>query len=744
DFNAIPSPPRGAITATYVTSAGNEMFVQTVFVATNLFDTNVAADITFITNGFFGGFGGPAIAQVGFKSVERDIALDQDVTNALYVIDGLAARTNVVLARNFTVPGNRKPDTYAVSRSPLDDFFVSRGNTSYSNFPPYLTSYGTNVVPVTYAAYSAQLAPQSFAGDPTNFPGRVEIVGQNVNLRDSRIRAESTVSITANNLQTNNLARVSAPYLNFDLGTTQPQLLVSNLAPPTVSRLYGTVSAWSAVWDNTDTRFPGVNIHFHVLVVDHTLQTTVPVTVSKFLGRAPRIVFQDNVRVNQRLRLDAGSVHVKTNGGLTFPPNWSWGSSNMQNILSFTNDSTVFVQGQAVLGTDRGYGYSNIVNRGSLSAQSFSITDDFFEHWGSITAQSGGFRLDARKACLFGQPAVRQLIIITNFQTNAVLAGASTITSRGDITLNVNSLQISNSVLQAGSSGVPGAIVITPGIRLTDAGPGYTNYWLASGGIRVMQRPTSLADLMGTYATVTSPPGSDVQSIWTGADVGAIAAGYNNNLALGKLTLDGGQDSVVRLSGLADKKKAMYVDYLELLNNATNFDAPDPSQLGLVVDATLVLYFAHANIDAAKLDGKQSGRIRWVKGFMGPLSTTNIVYPSGTVYPVNISLARHKDFDSDGDGIPNAKDPTPIFTAESVKLAIAKDTIPGRVLLSWQALANSTSYVEYKSPIASSGAWQVLRSTSAPVNMRLSLTDPSTGTGRTQRIYRVRMDLPPQ
>jgi len=157
-----------------------------------------------------------------------------------------------------------------------------------------------------------------------------------------------------------------------------------------------------------------------------------------------------------------------------------------------------------------------------------------------------------------------------------------------------------------------------------------------------------------------------------------------------------------------------------------------------------VLYFAHANFDAGKLDRKQNGRIRWVRGFLGPLSTTNIVYPSGKVYPVNISLAQHKDIDSDGDGIPNAKDPTPVFSEENINLRIGPDTQPNRVLLSWQALANSTSYVEYKSPIASTGAWQVLRSTTAPANMRISMSDPATGAGRTQRIYRVRMDLPPQ
>ena len=129
---------------------------------------------------------------------------------------------------------------------------------------------------------------------------------------------------------------------------------------------------------------------------------------------------------------------------------------------------------------------------------------------------------------------------------------------------------------------------------------------------------------------------------------------------------------------------------------------------------------------------------------MGPLSTTNIVYPSGEVHPVNISLAQHKDIDSDGDGIPNSKDPTPVYSSENVNLLIGRDTQPNRVLLSWQALANSISYVEYRSPISSTSAWQLLRSTTAPVNMRMTMSDQASGAGRTQRIYRVRVDLPPQ
>ena len=748
-FNTVPQfGSAGAVSRTYVATNGSDVYVQAVFVTTNLFNTNTMPEITFVPD-FVNP--GPAIVQVGFHTVERDIALDQDIVSSLYVIDGLGTTTNATLSRNSQVANSRRPNTYSVSKGP----YATAGlpGSPSGALPLYRSSYSNNVVTAQYAAFSAQLAAQSFTGsDPTNFPGRVEIIGQNVNLRDSRIRAESTISITANNLLTNRLGSVSAPYLNFDLGTSQP-LIISNVVPSGINRLSGTVSAWSAIWNNTDTNMPGTNIHFHVMVLEPTLQTTVPVTVSKFMVRAPRVQLHDSLTVNQRLRVDSSSVHVRSNAGLTFPANWAWGNSNMVNVMNFTNDGVVTVPGAAVLGTDRGFGYSNIINRGRFSAPLYSVLGDYFENWGDIQAHSGNFRFDGRKACVVGTPFQPQEIITATFVqfpvptivfvTNIVYPGAGTFTARGDLTLNANSIILSNAVLKAGSS-IPGSIILTPSLRLTDGGIGTTNLWQATGGIRVMQRPTALSDLMGTYATVTAPDSVDVLSTWAANDVGAIALGYSNNLALGKLTLDGGQESIIRFGGLAGKKNAIYVDYLELLNNATNFDSPDPSLLGLVIEPSLTLYFAHANIDAAKLDGKQNGRIRWVKGFMGPLSTTNIVYPSGEVYPVNISLARHKDYDSDGDGTPNNKDSTPVYSPESVKLTIGRDTQPNRVLLSWQALANSTSHVEYKTPIGAPGPWQILRSTTAPVNMRISVSDPATGSGRTQRIYRVRVDLPPQ
>src|SRR5205085_10890000 len=98
--------------------------------------------------------------------------------------------------------------------------------------------------------------------------------------------------------------------------------------------------------------------------------------------------------------------------------------------------------------------------------------------------------------------------------------------------------------------------------------------------------------------------------------------------------------------------KALYVDYLELDNFATNYN------LAFDISPDLTIYFANSNIDPFKLDHSTSGRLRWVSDFAGPLSSTNVSYPPSPAHPLttnsylfNIALVRSKDLDSDGDGI---------------------------------------------------------------------------------------------
>src|SRR5439155_23733149 len=205
-----------------------------------------------------------------------------------------------------------------------------------------------------------------------------------------------------------------------------------------------------------------------------------------------------------------------------------------------------------------------------------------------------------------------------------------------------DTMVVSNSFIQAGNS-----LIISATNRLMDSGTIGTNYWNTSGGFQMITLP-AISDLLGTYMRSTTA-GFDQESFhtWAAEDRGPSTFGYDNNLALGKLTLDGGRNGLFHFSApLGQTGRALYVDYLELLNYATNNAS---GALDIAPDITI--YFANANVNPAKLDGSNGGRLRWLPSFLGPLSSTNITYPSSRTYTFNAALCESPDLDSDGDGL---------------------------------------------------------------------------------------------
>ena len=207
-------------------------------------------------------------------------------------MDGLASFTNVFLSRNVGV-NTRRPSTYEVTR--LEPFTFRTGLPANSTFSPtliYNPSYQFATVTNRYAAYAAQVdLPSSSASgtipyQATNFPGRVEVFGEQVNLDATRIRAESALAIRANNLISNQLAQIDAPVVSLDLRSTQPAFVLSNMVPATVKRFSGVLRAWSGLWDNVDnggsTNGTPNNLTFHVMVVDSQLDSIQGVAVYEF------------------------------------------------------------------------------------------------------------------------------------------------------------------------------------------------------------------------------------------------------------------------------------------------------------------------------------------------------------------------------------------------------------------------------------------------------------------------------
>jgi hypothetical protein len=742
--------------------------VQVVFVPTNSFDTNFSTQVRFSTN-FFGSSIGPATAVVQFSSTDFDIVTETFNTSFVYLIDRSALGTNIALANNF-FSNTRRPDTYEVARdTPFEWLFnTNGGNTAFVNTLISNPSYFSNTVPVIYGGYAAQINPAGRAtanvtppelSDPTNFPGRVEILSDAVNLDRTRIRAESTLIIKTKNLLSNHLAQVDAPVCNFDLTSLQPELPIANMVPLNVRRLTGQIAAWTGIWDNFQT-VPGstnVNrIHFHVLIVQNNLQSLTPVIVNELALHGTNILIYDSLTVNKSILLDGKSLNVI--GGLNFPSGATWAATNVLNVINFTNLGVINVTQAEFQGSDRPTPYANYVNRGTNTAAAHFIRANNFDNSGCLVANGGVISLVANMASLAGAPQVVLTNFFTNFFSSTGIVSSVVFTNvvtnsfgaklqaNADVQISANSLVASNSLILAGGAS-PGSLILSITNSLTDGGQGAINNWLVTAGFQALQLPAT-NDLLATYLQSTVPANADILHIWAGRDLGPVNAGYTNNLALGKLTLDSVDSSAIHFSG-ASQSNALYVDYLELLNNAANYNA------AFIFDTNITIYFANANVPVSKLDGSNDGHLRWVPTFAGPLSSTNMLYSNGVYYTFNIALVQSKDIDSNNNKIPNFYDPCPIGDctngppsmpgAPSIALTIAiqqSTALPPRALISWNTLANGNNHLECKRSLTDTNWVTVTNFYTGPSNTRVSVSDPLSNDSL--RIYRVWMEMPPR
>jgi hypothetical protein len=285
--------------------------------------------------------------------------------------------------------------------------------------------------------------------------------------------------------------------------------------------------------------------------------------------------------------------------------------------------------------------YHNFINTGLISDHGSVIWTTNFVNGGTISNGLGSFSLNTATATL------------TNGQ---IQAGQ-------DVTIASGSVLASNVMIYAGRT-----LTLSATNLLDDGGVTNGSIWVVqsptgTGGNGLIQRIKPAAgDLLGTTITnYAAAPNKLVANVWAGQNRGVSNAGYTTNSAVGRLILDAlGASSKFRFTG-ASVSNAMYVDYLELAGYATNFDGSGNLK-ALTIDPNITIYFAQAMINgdsvAEKLDGKNSGRLRWVSSYAGYYSSTNLVY-GGYTNTVNAALAVSSTIDSDGDGIPNSSDPTP-------------------------------------------------------------------------------------
>jgi hypothetical protein len=339
--------------------------------------------------------------------------------------------------------------------------------------------------------------------------------------------------------------------------------------------------------------------------------------------------------------------------------------------------------------------YDNLINNGFISDLGSIIYAANFVSSGVISNGSGGFTLQSLTATL----------------TNG------SITAAGDISITASSnLVTSNLLLEADRS-----LTLWATNWLTDGGITNGSVWSVGAasvgeGITILIKPAT-GDLLGTTITNVAPTNTSVINTWAGVDRGLSPAGYTNNLAVGRLILDAQPSSIANHNGAfvfngAGASNALYVDYLELRdyatngNNSSSYDFP-----WLTINTNLVIYFAQAVINgysvADKIDfasreqGANGGRLRWIPTYNGHFSSTNLVFPAGVTNAINVALLTSSLIDSDGDGLANAYDSTPFFLQSQVNLtATVTNLSPASVRVQWRTPANATNSIEYRTNLA--------------------------------------------
>lgn len=715
----------------YFTNDFNSIFLNnaSAFAFVNQSDpTNQAVTVVFLSNPNpriatdvrFSGSGGFRVPVVEWRALATNALTGVPFTNTLYLTDVFGAQTNLMVLTNLfgTPRPTFRPFNYRFSRTFFGYNFLAPGNTAFS---PALLAGDSSVVTNDYSAYSVELGITSTLVDSgipgasvTNLPGRIEITADTqLNLSRTRIEGQNYISLKAPGhfIGSTNIV-MAVPFSDIELATTNSNLGLTNLLAPIVPRFNGLISMWSGRWTNTMTIGTNVTqIRVHVLMVDSQLQPDAPSQIQNLSLQSTNVVIGDVLNVFRSVFIDAESLTIASNGVINFLSDIIW-STALPRLQSLTNEGSILTQNAVYFGGARrephfdgnfDEPYQNFVNRGTIATAGNLIWANYFVNGGAISASVGPITLQS----------------LTGIMTGGVFSALS-----GDITLKSDSLLISNHVVQAGRR-----LFLAVTNQLTDGGTNSGNAWQVGEGFELQLKPVT-GDLLGTTLRSSARFNADVVSSWAGEDRGNSVTGYSNNAALGKLVLDGETESLFTFAA-SEASNALYVDFLELINNATNFNT------ALAINPNMKVYFANANLPAEKLATHPSGRLCWVTNYTGLYSSTNIVYPSGQTHTFNTALVQSCNLDSDGDGIVNCADPTPISTPDSLMLSIALANLPPlSALVSWEGLANSTNFLYAKSNMMEPN-WRVLTNfIYGPVNGRITMADPANGPC----FYRVRVD----
>jgi hypothetical protein len=672
---------------------GTTRFVRAVFISN---------PVPSVTNNVYFTFGDNIIEWAG---TYVDPATGLSNTNYMYLEDSFGEITNLQV--NF-------------NGGPVGYFWVQGGPFFLGAPAPSGLPFGTfnnNSITNAYAYESVQFIPTSVAtnaggtnptGALTNLPGRIQITAtHNLDLSLANIQGANYMSLMATNqFDGSSGATIFSPFSDISLGATNGFLSISNLLEPSVPNWNGPVQVFTARWQELDA-FGITNVYHVTLVNSLALPTTPPLVQNLTLHATNTTSISDIFNIIGKLSIDAKSLTLTTNlntdgtgsqaGELNLQNNAIIFSNSIPNLRCLTNNGAIRTGNLLVFGAPaNGLAF---INNGLVSDQGLQAYALNFVSSGAISNGVGSFAVQS----------------LTTTLTNGV------VTAGGDFSITANTLVASNVMIQASRS-----LTLTVTNRLTDTGVTNGNVWVVGAtsigvGLNLPLKPV-FGDLLGTTITNFAPLRKNVVNTWAGQDRGATTAGYVDNMAVGRLILDA-QGSAPQTQFTfqgAGGGNAIYVDYLELRDSATNFDGTGNVSSLSINTNNMVIYYAEAFINgasvAAKLNHKNGDRLRWVPAYAGHFSSTNIVYPDGTTNTFNTALAKSTLIDSDGDGTPNAGDTTPFFVPSQVALSLTVTNIPPlTALITWHSIPAATNYVYYTTNMMSS-TWFSLTNFVSPTN----------------------------
>jgi len=681
--------------------------------------------------------------------------------NNLYLFDDFLYRTNFQLALDgFSGP---RPTFIPVNFN----FIVVPGGFFFLGAPATPTvipggTFDSSNITNQYAAYEALFQPTSivlsdtFGQTYSNSPGRIELTATNyLTLKNSLLSSLNFLRVTATNQFGGSAgAKISSPYSELNLRSTNGLLAITNLTVPTLNRDEGVCDLYSARWTNV---VGTVTNNFNVLFVDSRFAPYTPTRVVNLTLRCTNVFGgDDNLIISDVLNIVSNNVLLECSR-LTITTNTGPGASAPTGGLNFLNPSVVWsdITPRLAFLTNNGFidAPSTMFFRGSRTSPYYSTNFneryDYFLNRGGITNFSS--RIYAQGFQNSGTFSGTGGAIELHECGSALLTNASFLASGdgGFVTIESGSLLASNYVIRAGAAINLNITNVLDDGSISAHTADYVsnkNFWISGNGINLLY-PTTNGTLLATTVSNTAPLSRLVPITWAAADKGPTPDGFTNN-AIGRLILDGALGSLYSFRP-ANGTNAIYIDQLELHDFiATNVDSLG-NFLSLMCDPNMKVYFGQALANgrsiAEKLPLVNNGCFFWVSNYnTGFFSSTNVIYPDGSTNRLNTALVTSCDIDSNGNGIPNCSDPAPIpiLTPGGLALAVSYTNQPSpAAVVSWTVFPNTANSL-YTASTANSTNWQLVTNFVYQGSLPNRATVTDVVKTNTPRFYRVRAGSP--